>query len=134
MAMQLTFTSLDVQLQIGSRGCVGIGRHKGGWLGRPFNAVRYSDRKVSNSHCTIIKCADETTVRLLDDGSRNGTYLNGVRVRNDGWGVVISRGDMITLRSPRKPHHVIRITSIRISHPDEPMREWPRTIIDHRAR
>ena len=117
----LTFTSLDVHLQIGRREAFYIGRARGGSAdGLPYNDLVYEDGKVSSDHCTIIKCKDDdpTTVRLFDEGSKNGTYLNGVRIYNDH--NPIRQGDVITLLNPRHPHHDIRIKSIRISQPNEP--------------
>ena len=124
----LTFTSLDVHLQIGHFEAIGIGRPAYRHFGRvasgtgsgPCNDLLYEDRKVSYTHCTIIKCKDDdpTTVRLFDEGSKNGTYLNGVRIYNDH--NPIRQGDVITPLNPRHPHHDIRINSIRISQPNEP--------------
>ena len=110
----LTFTPLELHLQNGSCECIRIGRAPG-----DENEIHYWDPKVSRRHCHIVKCVDGS-VRLFDEGSANGTYLNGVRIRHSILGVSIAPGDEITLRSPRKPHHLILINSIRISQPNEP--------------
>ncbi len=53
------------------KGEVRLGREK-------HNAVVVSDQKVSRHHATLTPV--ETTYLLLDQGSANGTYINGVRI------------------------------------------------------
>ena len=56
---------------------VGIGRAK-----RNDNYEKYlplhEDGRVSKQHCVIIQRGD--CLYLMDDGSKNGTYLNGILV------------------------------------------------------
>jgi transcriptional regulator with GAF, ATPase, and Fis domain len=46
----------------------------------PGNEVVLHDRKVSRFHCTLVR--DQEAWRVVDTGSLNGTFLNGVRVRD----------------------------------------------------
>jgi DNA-binding NtrC family response regulator len=46
----------------------------------PSNDVVLSDRSVSRFHCRIVR--DSLTWRILDSGSRNGTKLDGVKIRD----------------------------------------------------
>ncbi len=48
----------------------------------PTNDLVLDDRLVSRFHCSLI--ADDTGFRLLDERSANGTFVNGVQVR-DGY-------------------------------------------------
>lgn len=45
---------------------------------RPTNDIVINDRFVSNDHCQIIKDANGLTI--VDTNSKNGTYVNGVKV------------------------------------------------------
>jgi hypothetical protein len=74
-----------------------------GWtrLGRSLSAhVRFDDATVSRRHALLHR--DEDGVRLLDDRSLNGVYVNGERVEwrelEDGDEVVIGRFRMWFLR------------------------------------
>ena len=112
----LTITLFDVHLQNGSHPCICIGRAPG-----DENEIHYWDPKVSRRHCKICE-REDGSVGIFDEGSTNGTYLNGRRISSSIHGFRIAPGDLITLRDPRKPHHDIRINSIQISQPNEPER------------
>ena len=61
-------------------------------LGRSLSAdVELDDATVSRRHALIVRQDGETI--LLDDGSRNGTWHNGVRVHR----AVLKDGDTIAL-------------------------------------
>ena len=54
------------------------------------------DGRVSKLHCAVIRRGDK--LYLKDEGSRNGTYLNGVRIDRP---VVIQRDDIIGIGETR---------------------------------
>ena len=61
-------------------------------LGRSLNAdVEIDDPSVSRRHALIVREDGQTW--LLDDGSRNGTWHNGIRVQR----AVLHDGDTIDL-------------------------------------
>ena len=61
-------------------------------IGRSITAdVEIEDIAVSRRHALIVREGDVTV--LLDDGSRNGTFLNGVRVGR----AVLADGDQIAV-------------------------------------
>ncbi len=66
-------------------------------LGREIGAdVRVNDQKVSRRHAMIITATDpegDVTYTIRDFGSRNGTLLNGERVREE----VLRNGDKIAI-------------------------------------
>ncbi|NOT48992.1 MAG: GGDEF domain-containing protein [Acidobacteria bacterium] len=67
-------------------------------LGREIGAdVRVNDQKVSRRHAMIVTSADPATGEIVytlkDFGSRNGTLLNGERVREE----VLQNGDKISI-------------------------------------
>ena len=74
---------------------VGIGRGKDGSMYEKYLPVS-SDGRVSKLHCVIIHRGDK--LYLKDEGSRNGTYLNGERL--DG-PTVIQRDDIIGVGETR---------------------------------
>lgn len=74
---------------------VGIGRSKDGSMYEKFLPVS-GDGRVSKMHCVIIRRGDR--LYLKDEGSRNGTYLNGERIERP---VVIQRDDIIGLGETR---------------------------------
>lgn len=74
---------------------VGIGRGKDGSMYEKYLPVA-GDGRVSKIHCVIIHRGDK--LYLKDEGSRNGTYLNGERL--DG-PVVIQRDDIIGVGETR---------------------------------
>lgn len=74
---------------------VGIGRSQDGSMYEKFLPV-IGDGRVSKLHCAIIRRGDK--LYLKDEGSRNGTYLNGVRIDRP---VVIQRDDIIGLGETR---------------------------------
>ena len=74
---------------------VGIGRGKDGSMYEKYLPVA-GDGRVSKLHCVIIHRGDK--LYLKDEGSRNGTYLNGERL--DG-PTVIQRDDIIGVGETR---------------------------------
>ena len=61
-------------------------------IGRSLTAdVELDDIHISRRHALIVRGEGKTV--LLDDGSRNGVYLNGVRVQREA----LSDGDTIRL-------------------------------------
>ena len=61
-------------------------------IGRSLTADVYiEDATVSRRHALIVRQAGETV--LLNDGSRNGTWLNGERVER----AVLQDGDVVDL-------------------------------------
>ena len=74
---------------------VGIGRSQDGNMYEKFLPV-IGDGRVSKLHCAIIRRGDK--LYLTDEGSRNGTYLNGVRIDRP---VVIQRDDIIGIGETR---------------------------------
>ena len=74
---------------------VGIGRGKDGSMYEKYLPVT-GDGRVSKMHCVIIHRGDK--LYLKDEGSRNGTYLNGERIDKP---VVIQRDDIIGLGETR---------------------------------
>ena len=53
---------------------VGIGREREGRMYEKYLSIP-DDKRVSKSHCVILRRGDQ--LYLKDEGSRNGTYLNG---------------------------------------------------------
>lgn len=74
---------------------VGIGRGKDGSMYEKFLPIM-GDGRVSKIHCAIIHRGDK--LYLKDEGSRNGTYLNGERIDRP---VVIQRDDIIGIGETR---------------------------------
>lgn len=74
---------------------VGIGRGNDGSMYEKYLPVM-GDGRVSKVHCVIIHKGD--SLYLKDEGSRNGTYLNGQRVNEP---VVIQRDDIIGVGETR---------------------------------
>jgi len=78
---------------------IAIGAHRELILGRATSAaVRFDaqrDNAVGRQHARI-SCDDEEPMRfsLADLGSRNGTYVNGLRVAE---AVLLKRGDVVRL-------------------------------------
>ena len=68
---------------------VGIGRGKDGSMYEKYLPI-LNDGRGSKIHCAIIHRGDK--LYLKDEGSRNGTYLNGTRIDSP---VVIQRDDII---------------------------------------
>ena len=69
-----------------------------GWtrIGRSLSAhIRFDDPTVSRRHALIVRQDGQTY--LLDDGSRNGTWHNGIRVER----AVLHDGDTIDLGTAR---------------------------------
>lgn len=74
---------------------VGIGRSQDGNMYEKFLPI-IGDGRVSKLHCVILRRGDKLYVK--DEGSRNGTYLNGVRIDRP---VVIQRDDIIGIGETR---------------------------------
>lgn len=74
---------------------VGIGRGKDSSMYEKYLPVA-GDGRVSKVHCVIIQRGDK--LYLKDEGSRNGTYLNGERLEGP---VVIQRDDIIGVGETR---------------------------------
>lgn len=70
---------------------IGIGRSKGNQEFEKYLSVQ-DDPRISKLHCAIIRKDD--MLYLKDMGSRNGTYLNGKRIRQP---IVIQKDDVIGL-------------------------------------
>lgn len=68
---------------------VGIGREKGREQFEEYMPVK-EDPRVSKVHCAIMMRND--ALYLRDMGSRNGTYLNGIRIQEP---IVIQKEDII---------------------------------------
>jgi diguanylate cyclase (GGDEF)-like protein len=86
-------------------------------LGRALEAdVRISDSKVSRQHARIITITEENETRYLltDLSLTNGTYLNGVKVKQE----FLQNGDKITIGE-----HILRFDLL-----DEIDREYQRQI------
>ena len=56
---------------------VGIGRAKKNDSYEKYLSLN-EDGRVSKQHCVILHRGD--SLYLMDDGSRNGTYLNGIQI------------------------------------------------------
>ena len=74
---------------------IGIGRGKDGSMYEKYLPVS-GDGRVSKIHCVIIRRGDK--LYLKDEGSRNGTYLNGERLDSPA---VIQRDDIIGVGETR---------------------------------
>lgn len=74
---------------------VGIGRGKDGSMYEKYLPVM-GDGRVSKIHCSIVHRGDK--LYLKDEGSRNGTFLNGIRIERP---VVIQRDDIIGIGETR---------------------------------
>lgn len=74
---------------------VGIGRGKDGSGYEKYLPIM-DDRRVSKLHCAIVHRGDK--LYLKDEGSRNGTYLNGSRISSP---VIIQRDDIIGVGETR---------------------------------
>ena len=84
-------------------------------IGRSLAAdVRFDDATVSRRHALIVAQADG--VRVLDDRSLNGVYVNGRRVE---WSP-LADGDEIVVGPPHAPLHGQRSTAGRRAPPDSP--------------
>ena len=75
-------------------------------IGRSLAAdVRFDDATVSRRHALVVNQADG--VRVLDDRSLNGVFVNGRRVEwaplTDGDEITIGRHTPVLLRGHRRP-------------------------------
>lgn len=77
---------------------VPVGAHQELILGRsPFAAIRFDalcDRSVGRQHARLTWASPTGTVLLADLASRNGTFVNGVRVRET---LSLRSGDIVQL-------------------------------------
>lgn len=72
-------------------------------LGRAFSAdLRFEDARVSRRHAIIVRYGRQ--VRVLDDRSSEGTFVNGVRVIATS----LSEGDVIRIGPMAMTYTVIR--------------------------
>ena len=71
-------------------------------IGRSSNndVVINDDLKVSGTHCQIIK-DDYGSYRLIDTNSLNGTYVNGVKIRNSE--VHLNQSDVVCIGNTTLP-------------------------------
>lgn len=74
---------------------VGIGRGKDGSMYERYLPLK-GDGRISKVHCAIVHRGDKLYLR--DEGSRNGTYLNGERIDRP---VVLQRDDIIGVGETR---------------------------------
>lgn len=74
---------------------VGIGRGKDGSMYEKFLSLP-QDGRISKMHCVIIRREDK--LYLKDEGSRNGTYLNGQRIDRPE---LLQRDDIIGIGETR---------------------------------
>ena len=79
-------------------------------IGRSLAAdIRFDDPTVSRRHALIVRQADG--VRVLDDRSLNGVFVNGERVEwralGDGDEVLVGRHRLVFLSDPLAASHVI---------------------------
>jgi pSer/pThr/pTyr-binding forkhead associated (FHA) protein len=80
-------------------------------IGRSLGAdVRFDDATVSRRHALIVN--DEDGVRVLDDRSLNGVYVNGARVESRP----LSDGDQITVGR----HSLYYLDTATVGSPAEP--------------
>jgi len=67
------------------------------------NVIVIRDNEVSRDHCKLMRNGDDYTV--MDDGSSNGTFVNGQRAMGSAWplrpGSVLELGDSITFEYER---------------------------------
>src|SRR5262245_58260867 len=78
--------------QLLSRGPTAIGRDPAG-AGAGAGILLAEDRQVSRRHATVV--VDGQGVRLVDEGSRNGSFVNGHPV--SGEGCQLSDGDVLCI-------------------------------------
>lgn len=75
-----------------------LGAHRELILGRaPSAAIRFDPRRdagVGRHHARLEPCGDPPRLRLVDLGSRNGTWVNGTRVAGP---VELHPGDVVQL-------------------------------------
>ncbi|GAC1486883.1 MAG: hypothetical protein NVS1B9_06120 [Solirubrobacteraceae bacterium] len=75
-------------------------------IGRSMSAnVRFDDPTVSRRHALIVRDGD--TVRLLDDRSLNGVFVNGARIENHE----LRDGDQIVIGRYRLHYLVVSLTA-----------------------
>jgi pSer/pThr/pTyr-binding forkhead associated (FHA) protein len=74
-------------------------------IGRSASAdIAFDDSSVSRHHAAVMTRMDGS-VEVLDDGSLNGTYVNGERVRRQ----VLQHGDVLTVGARSLRYLEVRI-------------------------
>lgn len=74
---------------------VGIGRDREGKMYEKYLPLT-DDKRVSKMHCAIVRRGDQ--LYLKDEGSRNGTFLNGQRIEQPA---ALQKDDIIGVGSTR---------------------------------
>ena len=74
---------------------VGIGRDREGKMYEKYLSLT-EDKRVSKAHCVIVRRGDQ--LFLKDEGSRNGTFLNGQRIEEP---VTLQKDDIIGVGGTR---------------------------------
>lgn len=74
---------------------VGIGRDKEGKMYEKYLPLT-EDKRISKAHCVIVRRGDQ--LFLKDEGSRNGTFLNGERIEQP---VPLQKDDIIGIGGTR---------------------------------
>ena len=74
---------------------VGIGRDREGKMYEKYLPLT-EDKRVSKAHCVIVRRGDQ--LFLKDEGSRNGTFLNGQRIEEP---VTLQKDDIIGVGGTR---------------------------------
>ncbi len=101
------------------------GRHRGARLNLPEKtvvvgrdedcAVRLNTHEVSRQHCTLLVSGDE--IRVNDLGSRNGTFINDVEVKQES---ILKPGDIL-----RVGPMLFQMETLRPDLPEPPPEEFP---------
>lgn len=101
------------------------GRHRGARLNLPEKtvvvgrdedcAVRLNTHEVSRQHCTLLVAGDE--IRVKDLGSRNGTFINDVEVKEES---LLKPGDIL-----RVGPMLFQMETLRPDIPEPPAEEFP---------
>ena len=83
-------------------------------IGRsPSADIAFDDGSVSRRHAAVMTRMDGSA-EVLDDGSLNGTFVNGERVRRR----VLEHGDVLSLGN-----RTLRYLEVRLKHGEQPTEE-----------